>query len=131
MSSRSYSMPMLVRLVVSDVEATRRWYQNVVGFETVFDIPGTMAHLRGSRYQDVVITKGERPEKPGEGVILSFTWAGGIDELAEKVRAGGGKILEGPVDRPWNARELVMEDPNGYRLSFSRKASANSGDRGK
>ena len=121
MSPQTYVMPMYVRLTVADVEATKAWYHEALGFESVFDIPHTMAHLRGRRYQDVLIVKGEAA-KPG-GTTLCFTWSKSVDALAKQVAGVGGKILEGPVDRPWNARELVIEDPNGYRLSFSHAAA--------
>src|ERR1700759_5491001 len=110
MSAQFYPMPMFVRLVVADVEATKRWFHEVLQFDSVFDIPHTMAHLRGRRYQDVLIVKGDAG-KPS-GMTLSFSWNKSVDALAEKVSAVGGKVLDGPVDRPWNARELVIEDPN-------------------
>ena len=120
MSPQTYMMPMFVRLTVADVDASKLWFHQVLGFESVFDIPQTMAHLRGRRYQDVLIVKGEKHKAQGQGVTLSFTWHSSVDELVERVRTAGGKVLDGPVDRPWNARELVIEDPNGYRLSFSQ-----------
>lgn len=119
MSPLSYLMPMFVRLEVPDVDATRRWFHDVLGFESVFEIPHTVAHLRGRRYQDVLIVKGET-QAPGQGVTLSFSWPRNVDTLVSRVQAAGGKIVDGPIDRPWNARELVIEDPNGYRLSFSQ-----------
>jgi len=113
-------MPMFVRLTVRDVDAARHWYHDVLGFESVFDIPGTMAHLRGRRYQDVLIVKGEAPKAAGHGIVLSFTWKTSVDDLVPKLQRFGGKVIDGPADRPWNARELVVEDPNGYRLCFSQ-----------
>jgi len=121
MSSAFYPMPMFVRLAVADVEASRQWFHDVLGFESVFDIPNTMAHLRGRRYQDVLIVKGESAAKPGQGVTLSFTWNTSVDELVDRVKKVGGKVIDGPADRPWNARELVVEELNGYRLSFSQQ----------
>jgi catechol 2,3-dioxygenase-like lactoylglutathione lyase family enzyme len=121
MSPQSYEMPMYVRLAVSDVDATREWYHRVLGFESVFDIPHTMAHLRGRRYQDVLIVKGDPQSPAGQGVTVSFTWNKSVDDLVSRVRDTGGRVIDGPVDRPWNARELVVEDPNGYRLSFSQQ----------
>ena len=112
---------MFVRLVVADVEATKRWFHEALDFESVFDIPHTMAHLRGRRYQDVLIVKGQPPATPGEGVTLSFTWQSDVDALVERVQKAGGKIVDGPVGRPWNARELLVEELNGYRLSFSQQ----------
>lgn len=122
MAPQSSRMPMFVRLAVRDVEASKLWFQKALGFETVFDIPRTMAHLRGRRYQDVLIVKSDLQDDVavGQGVTLSFTWTGSVDEIADRIRAAGGKVLDGPIDRPWNARELVVEDPNGYRFSFSR-----------
>jgi predicted lactoylglutathione lyase len=121
MSSAFYPMPMFVRLAVADVESSRQWFHEVLGFESVFDIPHTVAHLRGRRFQDVLIVKGEAGAAPGQGVTLSFTWNTSVDELVERVKKAGGKIVDGPVDRPWNARELVVEELNGYRLSFSQQ----------
>ncbi|ABF39569.1 Glyoxalase/bleomycin resistance protein/dioxygenase [Candidatus Koribacter versatilis Ellin345] len=121
MSAEFYPMPMFVRLAVADVEASKQWFHTVLEFESVFDIPHSMAHLRGRRYQDVLIVKGEVPEQVGQGVTLSFSWKEPVDEIVPRLKAAGGKIVDGPVDRPWNARELVIEDPNGYRMSFSRQ----------
>jgi catechol 2,3-dioxygenase-like lactoylglutathione lyase family enzyme len=124
MSPQTYVMPMFVRLAVADVDATRDWYHQVLGFDVVSDIPHTMAHLRGRRYQDLLIVKGEASKAPGQGVILSFDWKQNVDDLVTKVKGAGGKVIDGPADRPWNARELVVEDPNGYRLSFSQQPFA-------
>lgn len=112
---------MFVRMTVADVEAAKRWYHQVLRFESVFDIPHTMAHLRGRRYQDLLIIKGEVPSTAGQGLTISFTWDESVDDLVPKVNAAGGRIVDGPSDRPWNARELVVEDRDGYRLSFSQQ----------
>ena len=121
MSPQTYVMPMFVRLAVTNVDATRDWYHQVLGFESVFEIPHTVAHMRGRRYQDLLIVKGEAQQPSGPGVTLSFDWKHSVDDLEARVRAAGGKVVDGPVDRPWNARELVVEDLNGYRLSFSHQ----------
>ncbi len=120
MSAQFYPMPMFVRLAVKDVEATKQWFHAVLEFESVFDIPHTMAHVRGRRYQDVLIVKGEVPEQAGRGVTISFTWKEAVDAIVPRVQANGGKVIDGPANKPWNARELVIEDPNGYRMSFSQ-----------
>ena len=50
--------------------------------------------------QDVLIVKGEPAGAPGQGVTLSFTWSRSVDELVRQVQAAGGKVIDGPVDRP-------------------------------
>jgi predicted enzyme related to lactoylglutathione lyase len=102
---------MFVRLAVADVEATKRWFHEALDFESVFDIPNTMAHVRGRRYQDVLIVKGEPQAIPGHGVTLSFTWHRDVDELVARVQKAGGKIVDGPVDRPSMARSTVHGTP--------------------
>ncbi len=111
---------MFVRLAVTDVDASRDWYHRVLGFESVFEIPHTVAHMRGRRYQDVLLVKGPPESSAGLGVTLSFAWNESVDDLVLRVQSAGGKVIDGPTDRPWNARELVVEDLNGYRLSFSQ-----------
>ena len=63
---------------------------------------------------------GARPGDPGRGITLALTVDEEIDHLAGRARAAGAQILAGPVDRPWNVRELVVADLDGYRLAFSR-----------
>jgi predicted enzyme related to lactoylglutathione lyase len=50
-----------------------------------------------------------------------------VDALAERARTAGANILEGPIDRPWNARDVTIADPDGYRLNFT--GPSNSGAR--
>lgn len=47
-----------------------------------------------------------------------------VDELAERARAAGANVLEGPIDRPWNARDVTIADPDGYRLNFTGPSSS-------
>ena len=42
----------------------------------------------------------------------------GIDALAEELRAGGAEILDGPEDRVYEQRELVIRDCNDLILCF-------------
>jgi uncharacterized glyoxalase superfamily protein PhnB len=42
-----------------------------------------------------------------------------VEELAARARTAGADVAEGPADKPWNARELTAEDPDGYRITFS------------
>ena len=42
-----------------------------------------------------------------------------VDAIAKRVRRDGNVQISGPHDRPWNAREVIVIDPNGYRLNFT------------
>ncbi|TJY41340.1 hypothetical protein E5161_13025 [Cohnella pontilimi] len=72
-------------------------------------MPG-MAHLRGEKYQDIMLIAGASAEVPkGLGVEVNFL-ADNIDLLTNKVRKANADIVEGPVIRPWNVKELVVRD---------------------
>ena len=88
-----------------------------------------MVHLRLGRYQDLILV----PDPPGtvfasggrgRGITINLSYDSGIDALAERARAAGAHIVAGPVDRPWNVRELTLQDPDGYQLAFSQVIDA-------
>ena len=38
--------------------------------------------------------------------------------MAAGLVAKGVELTDGPVNQPWNTREIVVPDPDGYRLIF-------------
>jgi catechol 2,3-dioxygenase-like lactoylglutathione lyase family enzyme len=129
-SSEIYPMPAFPTLVVSDSERSYRWYQDVLGFVDVFTVRGpsgvpALAHLRWCRFGDVLLTpaRSALDEPRGRGILLNFS-ADEVDTLAERIRAAGAAIEEGPVDRPWNTRDVTVRDPDGYRLNFTAPQAA-------
>jgi len=62
-------------------------------------------------------------EPKGTGVTLTFAvFSGSVDQLSEQARRGIN-IVAGPVEQPWNAREVTMLDPDGYRLTFTQRVN--------
>ncbi|HEX2914809.1 MAG TPA: VOC family protein [Chloroflexia bacterium] len=122
-----YPMPAFATLMVKDIAASKQWYQDVLGFRIVYEAPAPLflVHLRRERYQDILLL----PARPGTEItpsaslILNFD-AGqtSIAAMAEAVRTGGAHH-EGPVERPWNVRELTVYDPDGYMLKFTEPLS--------
>ena len=41
-----------------------------------------------------------------------------MDILATELRKRGARIVDGPVDRSYGLRELVVEDLHGFRVAF-------------
>lgn len=122
-----YPMPSFATLSVSDIEASAAWYREALGFTHIFTMPGPgggprLVHLRWIKYADLLLfpdageTAAEHPK--GVGVALNYA-ADDVDRLAERARSHGARLAEGPIDRPWNIRELVILDPDGYRLVFN------------
>jgi lactoylglutathione lyase len=117
-----YPMPMFNRLVVSDLKGSTEWYQNALGFETVFAMDG-IAHLRYRKYGDILLLPSSEvidPECQGRGVSISFNVKDEtIAELTDRARKAGVTIERGPTETPYNTREIIITDPDGYQLVFS------------
>ena len=123
-----YPMPMFPTLSVTDVAASLEWYTNKVGFVSVFNLPMpggglAMAHLRWRKYADLLLIPDPGPSDAShpKGVGVSFSLlvdTTSVDELAANLADQGVEVAEGPVDRPWNTRDTVVHDPDGYRLVF-------------
>lgn len=77
-----------------------------------------MAHLRGEKYQDIMLVAQANLEARAGDAVICFA-SNDVDKIFERATLARGKIVEGPVNRPWNARELVMLDPDGYVITVS------------
>ena len=140
MTEEIYPMPFFVNLIVTDLDVSSKFYQEVLGFRHVFAMPGPggktmLVHLRWSKYADLLLSAPRDgkaiPEPRGAGVALSFQmlerFDGSVDTLAEQAKVGGANITSGPLDRPWNVRELTILDPDGYQLVFTAPLNTNLG----
>ena len=120
----AYPMPLFVKLEVSNIEKSINWYKKVLGFNLVFELPDNegnivMAHIRGKQYQDLMLVATTSKDKgKGAGVVLNFT-VNEISIFSKKAITEKANVIEGPIDRPWNARELILKDPDGYCVTLS------------
>lgn len=110
-------------IAVRDVEASSRWYQQVLGAQSGHG---------GAEYERLV-SEGRlilqlhhwdahehpnlgRPERgpAGNGVLLWFQ-TDRFDAALQRIRQAGATILEGPKVNPFaNHREIWIQDPDGY-----------------
>ena len=64
------------------------------------------------------IAEGEGAEEPISTLHGVSRWS--VDRLAERAREIGAQILAGPSTQPWQTREVMLADPDGYRLTFTK-----------
>lgn len=111
---------------VADVKSTAEWYRDFLGFEIgeYFLDPPVFVHIRrdytvfqiGLAHESAAITR------PAGGLgCNAFVWTDQVDNLAEEFLSKGVRILEGPVDRQYACREILVEDSNGLRLIFAQR----------
>ena len=128
-NNTAYQINAFPKLLVRDLAYSTRWYQEILGFELASQMPGpggqpSLSHLRWSLHADLMLvgeTSGASPRGfRGEGVTLIYLLSDDSSEnLAARIRASGYTQLSGPHERPWNMRELIVIDPDGYRLTFT------------
>ena len=122
-----YPMPSFPRLATSNVARASTWYQEVLGFAHVFSIPGAtdrllLAHLRWCAYGDLLLTarpNGSDPSVPsGVGVELTFT-APEVHSTVHRAAEHNVHPVRGPIDQPWNTREVTFADLDGFLITFA------------
>lgn len=85
-----------------------------------------LAHLRRLKHPDILLVPcRDGNTEPGRGVAVTLAFSGEpVDRITERNTfaeriAEAGVVIEGPVDRPWNTRDVAVRDPDGYRLVFT------------
>jgi catechol 2,3-dioxygenase-like lactoylglutathione lyase family enzyme len=119
-TDQPYVMPAYVKLLCADAARSRRFYQ-ALGF-TLQQQDSVFTHLRWRRYADLFLVSTPSglsfEERRGSGVLICFSVTdGSLEDLAERAR-GEGAAVSGPSLQPWHTRELLITDPDGYRLAF-------------
>ena len=54
-----------------------------------------------------------------------FLWVQDVDRVFDDHCRRGATIIETVSDRPWDARQYVVEDQNGYRLKIAEPIDEN------
>lgn len=60
-----------------------------------------------------------RDRVKGLGFRMYCSTSQDVDALAERVRAGGGAIVDGPKDEPWGGRAFAVRDYDGFVITFA------------
>lgn len=119
-------MPQMLRarsvLAVQDLERSRRYYLDVLGFT---EDPIT-AYGWAFLSKDVFhVMLGECRDEIPAGATGNHSWyihvlVDDVDGYHEEVRARGAEILTAPTDRAYGLREFTLCTPDGHRLMFGQ-----------
>jgi catechol 2,3-dioxygenase-like lactoylglutathione lyase family enzyme len=110
-------------IATADVRATLAWYVSVLGFveHFVFGDPPVYAAVQRDGAL-LYITQDEQLAAALEQSDLHpdvFVWVQNVDDAYAEHARRGAKVVEEIADRPWDARQYVIEDPNGYRIKIA------------
>ena len=111
---------------VNDLQKSIAWYRDGLGFVV------SERWENGGKLRGVMLKAGDctfglaqddfkqgRDRVKGIGFRIYADTVQSVDALAERIRAYGGKIIMEPKETPWSARTFAVEDPDGFKLSFS------------
>lgn len=113
-------------LTVDDIGKSLAWYRDVLGFVEGehWEADGVLQGVQlkaGSC--ELYLTQDDwkkgRDRKKGVGIRLHCETAQDVNALAERIRAAGGTLTDGPTDRSWGVREITVTDPDGFLLSIN------------
>ena len=114
------------QFVVPDVARAAEHYRDKLGFEILgyFPKPPVFAMVRRDGIEIHFGKSVSGRAAPGsthrdEG-LDAYIWVDDVDALAAELKTRGADILEGPVQRPYGRREIIVRDPNGFRLAFGQ-----------
>ena len=123
------------QFTVPDLVRTTEYYRDVLGFqiagywdgESASSVAGgspVFAIVRRDQVQ-VFFNRADHEVRTdrAEGAYDVYLRVTGIDALADELRARGANVLDGPEDRVYGQRELVVQDCNGLILAFGEDTS--------
>lgn len=115
-------------VATADVRATVEYYRQVLGFSEHF-IYGDPPVYAGVARDGVLLYITADPKmaaalKAGDLHPDVFLWVHDVDSVFAEHKRRGAKIIEDIGDRAWDARQYVVEDPNGYRLKVAEPFDA-------
>lgn len=103
-------------LNVASVEASIEHYTSVLGFSKDWDWPAeeedkTFASISNGEVH-VFLAENAQGARP----VWIYYNVGDVDKLHQEYAAAGAVVNQEPVDRPWGAREMLVEDLDGHVL---------------
>jgi catechol 2,3-dioxygenase-like lactoylglutathione lyase family enzyme len=115
--------------LVDDVFTTAEFYRDVLGFafDEFFGVPPSFVIVH--RDEARIMFRQVRPARPPvarpnrsimDDTFDAYVHVSNVDQLAAELRAKKAEIVEGPVNRIYNMRELLVRDCNGYVLAFGQ-----------
>ena len=114
-----------VEFFVDDIEASRKFYADVLGFEVTAEEANGYTGLQFGWARLALKPRRKPPMpnagRPGHGVslILEVT---DVAAAYARFQEAGGTPLAPLKKQPWGTTDFLVVDPDGYRLRFTSVA---------
>ncbi|HEX9160503.1 MAG TPA: VOC family protein [Thermoanaerobaculia bacterium] len=124
------------QFTVPDIVRTAEYYRDILGFEIAgywngqkagfdTDPPPVFGIVERDDVQLFFNRANQSDVRTGRarGGYDAYFHVTGIDAFADEVRRRGAEIIDGPDDRVYGQREIVIRDCNGLILAFAQDLS--------
>jgi catechol 2,3-dioxygenase-like lactoylglutathione lyase family enzyme len=117
-----------ITLFVEDVDAAKRFYQEVFGLPVVFEDDNSAVFSFGNTLINLLSTTAApeliEPAVPasreaGSRLVLTIQ-VDDVDAMCAELARRGVELLNGPMDRPWGVRTASFSDPGGHIWEIAR-----------
>ena len=111
-----------------DIDRALGFYRHLLGGTVVYQFPGPDGKPDyvgvdiGSSHVGISLTAESLDAGPARGISL-WLYTDDCDATIERLRAGGARIVEEPIDQPWGERVARALDPDGNELIIGAKSS--------
>ena len=122
---------MTASLTVKDLQKSVAWYRDLLGFivDREMERDGKLravalkaGAIRILLNQDDGARGFDRVK--GEGFSLQFITTQSVDDIANRIKSGGGALETEPADMPWGVRAFRVRDPDGFKFAISSERKA-------
>ncbi len=111
---------------VDDLEKSLAFYRDVLGFgvEETWKNEGKVVgvSLKAGNVSFMIGQddwKKGRDRQKGEGFRIYCETKKSVDDLAQRIKAKGGRLDQGPTDQPWGTRDISVTDPDGFKITIA------------
>ncbi|GAB3815479.1 VOC family protein [Tessaracoccus terricola] len=123
-----------ITLGVRDVEASRRFYVEGLGFRPLNHVPGEIAFVQSSHGQMLALWNvasmpseygdvGHGPKAPPVSLGHNTTSAEEVRRHYERALAAGATSVSEPRTQEWGGTSACVADPDGFRWDFVHNPS--------
>jgi uncharacterized glyoxalase superfamily protein PhnB len=119
-------------LVVPNVEASMKFYQETLGFEKAFTVPEQAPYVFGAMTHDTVeiffneknAVEAEYPAlvtRPIGGTLTLYIEVQGIEDVLQAVEKSKANITIPLKTQFYGMREFAFEDPDGWVVTIAER----------
>ncbi|MER3376340.1 MAG: VOC family protein [Allomuricauda sp.] len=102
-----------------DLEASKAFYVDFLGMELAMDLGWIITFSsKENPTAQINIFKNEEATKPDNTSVFLSIEIPDVDQMYERAKKLGHKVVYGPTNENWGVRRFFVKDPNGATINL-------------